>query len=59
MEAAAHIAMQAATSTVPFIDKSRLCVARLAARHLSPLSGRWPPRPAAATQPPRRHHHEW
>jgi len=53
MEAAADIAMYAATSIVPPVDKSRLRAARTAARHLSPLSGLWPKRPAAGTQPPR------
>lgn len=58
MEAAADIAMYAATSTIPAIDKSRLRAARTAARHLSPLSGLWSQRPAAGAQPPRSHH-EW
>ena len=58
MEAAADIAMYAATSTVPSIDKSRLRAARTAARHLSPLSGLWAQRPSAGAQPPRSHH-EW
>lgn len=58
MEAAADIAMYAATSTVPPIDKSRLRAARTAARHLSPLSGLWTQRPAAGGQPPRSQY-EW
>ena len=58
MEAAADIGMYAATSTIPPIDKSRLRAARTAARHLSPLSGLWTPRPAAGGEPPR-NHHEW
>ncbi len=58
MEAAADIAMYAATSTIPPIDKSRLRAARTAARHLSPLSGLWTQPPAAGAQPPRSHH-EW
>ena len=57
-EAAADIAMYAATSTIPTVDKSRLRAARSAARHLSPLSGLWTQRPAAGAQPPRSHH-EW
>lgn len=58
MEAAADIAMYAATSTIPPIDKSRLRAARTAARHFSPLSGLWTQPPAAGAQPPRSHH-EW
>ena len=58
MEAAADIAMYAATSTLPPIDKARLCAARTAARHLSPLSGRWAQRLASGAQPPRSQH-EW
>jgi hypothetical protein len=58
MEAAADIGMYAATSSVPPIDKSRLRAARTAARHLSPLSGLWTPRPATGGEPPR-NHHEW
>ena len=57
-DAAADIAMYAATSTIPTVDKSRLRAARSAARHLSPLSGIWTQRPAAGAQPPRSHH-EW
>lgn len=58
MEAAADIAMYAATSTMPPIDKARLRAARTAARHLSPLAGLWAQRPAAGAPPPRSHH-EW
>ena len=58
MEAAADIAMYAATSTMPPIDKARLRAARTAARHLSPLAGLWAQRPAASAPPPRSHH-EW
>jgi hypothetical protein len=58
MEAAADIGMYAATSTIPPIDKSRLRAARTAARHLSPLSGLWTPRPTTGGEPPR-NHHEW
>ncbi len=58
MEAAADLAMYAATSTMPPIDKARLRAARTAARHLSPLTGLWSQRPAAGAQPPRSHH-EW
>lgn len=57
-EAAADVAMYAATCTVPPIDKVRLRAARTAARHLSPLSGLWSTRPAAGAEPPRSHH-EW
>jgi hypothetical protein len=57
MEAAADIAMYAATEYVPPVDKARLRAARTAARHLSPLNGMFPPRP----MPPEgsRSHHEW
>jgi len=58
MDAAADIAMYAATSTVPAIDQSRLRAARTAARHLSPFSGLWSQRPAAGAQPPRSNR-EW
>lgn len=57
LEAAADIAMYAATSCVPPIDKSRLRAARSAARHLSPLHGLWSPKLAGNDQP--RSHHEW
>lgn len=57
MEAAADIAMYAATSYVPPIDKARLRAARTAARHLSPLHGLWSPKPKSSEQP--RSHHEW
>lgn len=58
MEAAADIAVYAATSTMPPIDKARLRAARTAARHLSPLAGLWTQRPTTAAPPPRSHH-EW
>lgn len=57
MEAAADIAMYAATEYVPSVDKARLRAARTAARHLSPLHGMFPPRPAAPEG--HRSHHEW
>ncbi len=44
-EAAADIAMYAATQSLPPVDKARLRAARSAARHVSPLSGSWPARP--------------
>lgn len=53
LEASADIAMYAAVGTVPPIDKTRLRAARIAARHVTPLSGLWSPRPAAGTPPPR------
>jgi hypothetical protein len=46
LDAADDIAMYAATETLPAIDRKRLQAARTAARHLSPLSGMWPARPA-------------
>jgi hypothetical protein len=57
MEAAADIAMYAATEYVPPVDKARLRAARTAARHLSPLNGMFspPPRPPEGN----RSHHEW
>jgi len=57
LDAAGDIAMYAATASIPAIDKRRLRAARTAARHLSPLSGTWPVRPAALEPP--RSHHEW
>jgi hypothetical protein len=57
MEAAADIAMFAATSYVPPVDKARLRAARTAARHLSPLHGLWSPKAPGTEQP--RSHHEW
>jgi hypothetical protein len=57
MEAAADIAMYAATSHVPAVDKARLRAARTAARHLSPLHGLWSPKATGTEQP--RSHHEW
>lgn len=53
IDAAADIAMYAATSTAPSIDKSRLRAARTAARHLSPFSGLWSQQSTAETKPPR------
>ena len=53
LEAAADIAMYAATAALPPIDKARLRDARTAARHVSPLSGLWAPQPPAGTPPPR------
>jgi hypothetical protein len=58
MEAATDIAMYAATSTLPPIDKVRLRAARIAVRNRSPLSGLWPQRPAFGVQPPHSQH-EW
>jgi hypothetical protein len=57
MEAASDIAMYAATSFVPPVDKVRLRAARTAARHLSPLHGLWAPK-GPGNEPPRSHH-EW
>jgi hypothetical protein len=57
LDAARDIAMYAATETLPPVDKTRLRAARTAARHLSPLPGLWPSRPAK--QEPPRSHHEW
>lgn len=57
LDAAGDIAMYAATETLPVIDRKRLNSARTAARHLSPLSGMWPARPARLEPP--RSHHEW
>ncbi|MCE2902198.1 MAG: hypothetical protein ACK6DP_08995 [Gemmatimonas sp.] len=57
MEAAADIAMYAATATVPPVDKARLRAARTAARHLSPLQSLYTPRPAATDAP--RTRREW
>ena len=56
LEAAQDIAMYAATSTLPPVDKARLRAARTAARHLSPLHGMYSPKPPADTP---RSHHEW
>ena len=56
LEAAQEIAMYAATSTLPPVDKARLRAARTAARHLSPLHGMYSPKPPADTP---RSHHEW
>jgi len=57
LDAADDIAMYAATETLPMVDRKRLQAARTAARHLSPLSGMWPARPAKVEPP--RSHHEW
>ena len=57
LDAAGDIAIYAATESLPSIDKGRLRRARTAARHLSPLSGLWPARPAASEPP--RSRHEW
>jgi hypothetical protein len=56
LEAAQDIAMYAATSTVPPVDKARLRAARTAARHLSPLHGMFAPKPPSEAP---RSHHEW
>jgi hypothetical protein len=55
LEAAADMALYAATATVPQIDRVRLRAARTAARHLSPLQGLYTPKPNEAP----RSHHEW
>ena len=57
MDAASDIAMYAATSHLPPVDKLRLRAARTAARHLSPLHGLWSPK-GLGIEPPRSHH-EW
>ncbi len=57
LEAASDVAMYAATSVLPPIDKARLRAARTAARHLSPLNGLWTPK-MPVEQPPRTTH-EW
>jgi hypothetical protein len=57
LDAAGDIAMYAATESLPTVDKNRLRAARTAARHLSPLSGTWPARPASHEPPTSRH--EW
>ncbi|HYW32239.1 MAG TPA: hypothetical protein VE869_12080 [Gemmatimonas sp.] len=56
-DAAGDIAMYAATSTLPPVDKTRLRAARTAARNLSPLGGGWPVRPVPLDPP--RSHREW
>ncbi len=58
IDAAADIAMYAATATAPCVDKSRLRAARTAARHLSPFSGLWSQRSAAEAKAPRTNR-EW
>lgn len=58
IEAAADIAMYAASAIVPPIDAARLRAARTAARHLSPLSGLWAQRSDSRTEPPRSNR-EW
>jgi hypothetical protein len=57
MDAASDIAMYAATTSVPTVDKARLRAARTAARHLSPLNGNWAAK-TPGSEPPRSHH-EW
>lgn len=47
MDAAADIALYAATTVVPSVDTARLRAARTAARHLSPLQALYTPRPSA------------
>ena len=56
-DAANDIAMYAATSTLPPVDKARLRAARTAARNLSPLGGSFPAVPVKHEPP--RSHHEW
>ena len=56
-DGARDIAMYAATSTLPPVDKTRLRAARTAARHLSPLSNGIPAR-REDVEPPSSHH-EW
>lgn len=57
MDAVGDIAMYAATASLPTVDAAKLRAARSAARHLSPLPGLWPARPAGLEPP--RSHHEW
>ena len=56
-DAAHDIAMYAATSTLPPVDKARLRAARTAARNLSPLGAAFPAVPVKHEPP--RSHHEW
>jgi len=51
-DAAAEIALYAATGTLPPVDKVKLRAARAAARHASPLTGSWPDRSATPAMPP-------
>ena len=57
LEAAADIAMYAASGQVPPVDRARLRAARTAARHLSPLHGLFTPKPGETGEP--RSHREW
>ena len=50
-DAAHDIAMYAATTTLPPVDKARLRAARTAARNLSPLGGGWPSQPVKLDPP--------
>jgi hypothetical protein len=61
MDAAADLAMYAATCTLPVVDKQRLRAARTAARHLSPFPASWTaPRGDALDAPePRPSSREW
>lgn len=54
-DAAHDIAMYAATSTLPPVDRTRLHVARAAARNLSPLASGHPAKPLQ-DEPPRSPH---
>jgi hypothetical protein len=55
MDAAHDIAMYAATSTLPPVDRTRLRAARTAARNLSPLASGYPA-PPVKDEPPRSPH---
>jgi hypothetical protein len=55
MDAAHDIAMYAATSTLPPVDRTRLRAARMAARNLSPLASGYPA-PSVKDEPPRSPH---
>jgi hypothetical protein len=58
LEAAADIAMYAASGMLPTVDAARLRAARAAVRHVSPLgASEWAQR-ALLLDPPRSHH-EW
>jgi hypothetical protein len=59
LDAAADIAMYAATATLPPVDKARLRAARTAARHLSPLATGWSAAPARPDDDAPRSHREW
>lgn len=56
-DAAGDLAMYAATATLPAVDKSRLRVARVAARNFSPLGGAMPVKQDDIDAP--RSHREW